>query len=419
MTGQGTVMVSVLACDKCGAPMYPDMKRGGFCCLYCGNFRSFAATEEDFLPPVRFRHKPVEIVEGLLKLGHVAIEERAFAPPPEEARQDRLRPTLEKIRERDPAALEAIGDEASLTMSCPKCGKPLTSRLTDNIFTCPHCGQKFGSRDAVATGRFDTRLVIGKNRLGAYGTCLPFHLSREKAAKRLEALARRFPEDSDGLKHPAEGLAAAYVPISLADLCWKMKVRCERGVFEYYQECLDWAWPYSLAYDIYLLDEMAPWDYGELSVLKPAYLEGNVRLHVGENLGSWKARLPDWILWRKTPQRLRAAFGIERPEILWVSRTLREHKYALLLLPVYYLERRDGDRILRAMVNGQTGLAASLTIDGRGAETLRTVLPDGWPRLSAERTILSPPIPVRSVKSPFLHQRLPFGDALQAMPVRF
>ena len=411
MAGQGTVMVTVLACEKCGAPMYPGMKQGGFCCLYCGNFRPLAVTDEDFLPPVRFRHKPVEIVEGLLKLGHVTIEDSIFAPPPEEAQMDRLRPALEKIRERDPAALEAIGDDACLSLTCPKCGKPLKSRLTDNIFTCPHCGQKFGASDSIATGRFDAKLVIGQ-RYNLHGTCLPFRISREEAAKRLKALARRFPETGVP-ESPSEDLAAAFIPVSLADLRWKMKVRCERGLFEYYQECLDWAWPYLLTYDIYLLDEMAPWDYGELSVLKPAYLEGNVRLHAWENLGSWKARVPDWILWRMAPERLRAAFGIERAEILWVSRDLREHKYALPLLPVYYLERRDGDRILRVMVNGQTGKAAALTIDGRGAETLCTLLPEGWPRLSPERTILSPPIPVRYIRSPFLHQRLEFGDALQ------
>ena len=51
--------ISALTCHKCGAPMYPDMKKGGFSCLYCDTFRPFAVTDEDFAPAVKFRHQPV------------------------------------------------------------------------------------------------------------------------------------------------------------------------------------------------------------------------------------------------------------------------------------------------------------------------------------------------------------------------
>ena len=34
---RGKIAVSVLACIKCGAPMYPDMQKGAMSCAYCGH----------------------------------------------------------------------------------------------------------------------------------------------------------------------------------------------------------------------------------------------------------------------------------------------------------------------------------------------------------------------------------------------
>ena len=208
--------ISALVCHKCGAPMCPDMKKGGFSCLYCDTFRPFAVTDEDFAPAVKFRHQPVKIVEGLLKLGHVAIEvKEALIPPPREERLKRLLPIDRKLLERDAEAFNAFRDESV---------------------------------------------------------------------------------------------------------------------------CLDWAWPRSIIYDIFLMDELAPWDYGELTALKPAYLEGKVQLLASENLGDWQAKIPDWILQRTAPQRLRRAFGLEKIQLRWVSRDIRNHSYGLVLLPIYAME---------------------------------------------------------------------------------
>ena len=78
----GKITVSVLACMKCGAPMYPDMTKGGMSCAYCGHLVPFAHTGEDFEPRMTYRHQPIEIIDGYLKLGHVAIMGRDTLNPP-------------------------------------------------------------------------------------------------------------------------------------------------------------------------------------------------------------------------------------------------------------------------------------------------------------------------------------------------
>ena len=412
---RGKIAISALACVKCGAPMYPDMKRNGMSCLYCGNFHPFMVTDADFTPGIRFRHKPVEVVDGYLKLGHVAImDKKALMPPPASFDERRRGRVDARIAALDAEAFAAMNDEAYFEFNCPHCGNKLQARLTDNIFSCPSCGQRFGDFDQLSTGDFDARLVVGR-AYNLFGKCLPFRIGREEAVLRVESLERRYASELGGDpvgRRAREALTAAYVPVQLADLRWKMEIKCEKGTFWYYQECLDWAWTRSLMYDVFLLDEVAPFDYAEMGILKPAYLEGNVMLLASENLGDWQAAIPDWILQRRTPERLRAAFGVERVEILQVSRDLRKHQYGLLLLPIYFLDRDDTGQT-RVMVNGQTGKAAALVRGGEETEFIRTLEPPAAMRLSAERTMLSPPMPVRYVKKPFLHERLRFEDALE------
>ena len=418
----GMIAVSALACKDCGAPMYPDMTKGGMSCAYCGHFVRFAPTDEDFTPQMTFRHQPLQFVDGFLKLGHVAIMDKdALKPPPPMERKMRRTRLEEKIRAYDAAALDAINDDAYFEMNCPHCGKKLTSRLTDNIFTCPYCSQKFGDFDRLSTGEFDATLIVGR-KYNFFGKCLPFHLHREEAAQAVASLRRRYPNDfaDDNIEERAkEELIAAYVPVQLADFRWKMQVKSERGTFWFYQECLDWAWTRTLMFDAYLFDELAPWDYGEISILKPAYLEGNVRLFASQNIGEWQAAIPSFILQKKTPARLKTAFGLEQCELLQVSRDLRKHKFAFLLLPIYYLDckkdAKENDRQTRVMVNGQTGKTAALVLAEGKDDLIRAIEPTS-PYVftkGGERTMFSPPMPVKYIKQPFLHQRLRIEDALE------
>lgn len=411
MINQQKAVISALACKKCGAPMYPDMKECGFICLYCSSFRPFAVTDEDFAPAVKFRHQPVKIVEGMLKLGHVALEEKgALDPPPMEERLKRLLPIELKLMARDRKAYEALCDESYYELNCPYCSNHLTVSVTESIFTCPYCNQKFGEQNTVSSGKYDERLVLGR-KLNLYSKCLPFKVTRTMAQVRLEGILEKFAK---GTRMVSQKLTAAYIPVQLTDFRWKIKAECERGSFWYYQECLDWAWPRSIIYDIFLLDELAPWDYGELAPLKPAYLEGKVQLLAAENLGDWQAKIPNWILQRTAPRRLRNAFDVKEIKLRWVSRDLRKHNYGLILLPIYAIEYvSEKEETVRAMVNGQTGKAA-LQIATSEGEFTRIIEPEKGCPMSPETTMLSPPIPVRFVKSPFLHERLRFFEALNS-----
>ena len=254
--------------------------------------------------------------------------------------------------------------------------------------------------------------MLGR-KLNLYSKCLPFAVIRSEAEARTESILKDYVKDyvKDTKKFEKE-LTAAYILVQLADLRWKMKVDCERGAFWYYQECIDWAWPRSIIYDIFLLDELSPWDYSELVPLKPAYLEGKVQLLASENLGEWQAKIPDWILQRTSPERLRKAFGLNEIELCWISRDIRKHNYGLVLLPVYAMEiTLEKGIFLRVMINGQTGKAA-LQIASLETEYTRILEPGKKRLLSAESTILAPPIPIIYVKSTFLHKRVSFSEAL-------
>ncbi|WP_027406613.1 hypothetical protein [Anaerovibrio sp. RM50] len=414
-TREGKVSVGVLACNKCGAPMYPDMEKGGFHCAYCGEFFSFALTDADFTPGMTFRHQPLQEIDGYLKLGHVAImDKKALQPPPSVEWHMRRTRLVDKIREYDEAALNAINDKTYIDMNCPHCGKKLTPRLTDNIFTCPHCGQKFGDFGHLSTGDFDEALIVGR-KYNFDGKCLPFNIKPSEARQAISALGRQNRNDflDDDIEARAETeLIAAYVPVQLADFRWKYEVSSDRGTFWFYQECLNWAWVCTLMFDWYLLDELAPWDYGKISIMKPAYLEGNVRLFASQNIGEWQAAIPNYVLQSKIPYWLRSGLGIWQCKLLQASHDLRKHKFAFLLLPIYFLdckrEAGENDRQIRVMVNGQTGKAAALILSPRERDIIRTaepIKPYVFTK-GGERTILSPPMPVKYVKSPFLHEKI-------------
>ena len=67
------------------------------------------------------------------------------------------------------------------------------------------------------------------------------------------------------------------------------------------------------------------------------------------------------------------------------------------------------------MVNGQTGKAAGLVLDEGEDDVIRAIEPT-TPYLftkGGERTMFSPPMPVKYIKQPFLHERLRIEDAFE------
>ena len=62
-----------IKCSSCSGAMYSDQKTASYICPFCG--ASAPWTEENFYRelPITFRHKPVERIDGLIKLGQVEV----------------------------------------------------------------------------------------------------------------------------------------------------------------------------------------------------------------------------------------------------------------------------------------------------------------------------------------------------------
>lgn len=64
-----------IQCEKCGGTMYSDAASTSFICSFCGNKEPWPNSENILDSEIKYRHKPVEVVNGLVKLGHVYFME--------------------------------------------------------------------------------------------------------------------------------------------------------------------------------------------------------------------------------------------------------------------------------------------------------------------------------------------------------
>ena len=64
-----------IQCEKCGGTMYSDAASTSFICSFCGSKEPWPNSENILDSEIKYRHKPVEVVNGLVKLGHVYFME--------------------------------------------------------------------------------------------------------------------------------------------------------------------------------------------------------------------------------------------------------------------------------------------------------------------------------------------------------
>ena len=412
--------IRAIQCRSCGGAMYSDQKAAAYVCAFCGTSVPWTDEQVFWTSPITFRHKPVQIVDGAVKLGHVEV--MTEVDPHNE------RVLSQKYRQNSVAGKLALWDETTtaafagvcrLTFVCPFCGGEFTGKSTQHFFTCSYCSNTFEDEELVRPGGYRREFIMGVGAENVPEKAIPFSVTMTQAQNAARVLAQQFPQEFAGQdieRRLRAEMTAVYIPFSLADLSVKISTRSSRGDFEAYEEIVNWACPDTTLYDIHLLDRLDPWDFGAVIPFDPAFAEGIFRVAATANNAS-RADVIDNLLAERLVADLKEAFGLTKAEIMLWGRDFRKHKSACFLLPVYYLDRRpedgDGARQVRIAVNGQTGKAAALFYQYGREERYATRAPAHPRPMSTEHTVRTPPAAVKRVGSPFLHRALPLDQVLQ------
>lgn len=410
----------VIQCQNCGGAMYSDQKTSSYLCPYCGSTEPW--TEENYYRelPIVFRHKPVEVIDGLLKLSRVDI---SSSMPTLFTRllskEYRLHSVAEKLALWDTTTFKAFAGAYQVKFNCPICNGQVNGDSRQNFFTCPCCGNKLAAAAALKPGTYKKDYVMGVGSECVPERAIPFSITPEQAQSAALQLFQTYPQDFTGQeieKRIVTTMTAVYIPFKLADLSLKARIDSNQGELTTYQEITDWPCPSTTLYDIRLLDQLLPWDFCEVTSFDPAFAEGLFQVAAIANNIS-RIDILDYVLSGRLIENLQETFNLSKiKDVLW-ARDFREHKHGTFLLPVYYIDRRDTDGArdvqIRLAVNGQTGKAAALILQDDKLEVYRTVTPHTYRHFSAESTVCMKPTPVQRVKAPFLHQVLPFEKALK------
>ena len=412
--------VRAIQCRSCGGAMYSDQKTASYVCAFCGSSVPWREEAEFWASPITFRHKPVQVIDGAMKLGHVEV---MSAVDPHDARvlsqKYRQNSIADKLALWDDTTVAAFTGVTQLTFVCPFCGGEFTGESTQHFFTCSYCNNTFEDEQLVRPGGYRREFIMGVGAENVPTRAIPFVITMTQAQNAARMLAQQFPQEfanQDIERRIRTEMTAVYIPFSLADLSIKMAVCSERGDFEAYEEIVNWACPDTTLYDIHLLDRLDPWDFGAVTPFDPAFAEGVFRIAAVANNAS-RADVIDNLLAERLVSDLKDSFALTKAKLLLWGRDLRRHKNATFLLPVYYLDRRveDGEkaRQVRIAVNGQTGSASALFYQYGREECYVTHAPSHPKAMSTEHTVRTPPTAVRRVGSPFLHRTIPLEAALQ------
>ena len=412
--------VRAIQCRSCGGAMYSDQKTASYVCAFCGSSVPWREEAEFWVSPITFRHKPVQVIDGAMKLGHVEV---MSAVNPHNARvlsqKYRQNSIADKLALWDDTTVAAFAGVTQLAFVCPFCGGEFTGESTQHFFTCSYCNNTFEDEQLVRPGGYRREFIMGVGAENVPTRAIPFVITMTQAQNAVRMLAQQFPQEfanQDIERRIRTEMTAVYIPFSLADLSVKMAVRSERGDFEAYEEIVNWACPDTTLYDIHLLDRLDPWDFGAVTPFDPAFAEGVFRIAAVANNAS-RADVIDNLLAERLASDLKDSFALTKAKLLLWGRDFRRHKNATFLLPVYYLDRRveDGEaaRQVRIAVNGQTGKAAALFYQYGREERYVTRAPSHPKAMSTEHTVRTPPTAVRRVGSPFLHRTIPLEAALQ------
>ena len=154
--------VRAIQCRSCGGAMYSDQKAAAYVCAFCGTSVPWTDEQVFWTSPITFRHKPVQIVDGAMKLGHVEV--MTGVDPHDE------RVLSQKYRQNSVAGKLALWDETTtaafagvcrLTFVCPFCGGEFTGESTQHFFTCSYCSNTFEGEELVRPGGYRREFIMG------------------------------------------------------------------------------------------------------------------------------------------------------------------------------------------------------------------------------------------------------------------
>ena len=359
--------IRAIQCRSCGGAMYSDQKAAAYVCAFCGTSVPWTDEQVFWTSPITFRHKPVQIVDGAMKLGHVEV--MTGVDPHDErvlSQKYRQNSVADKLALWDDTTVDAFAGVTQLTFVCPFCGGEFTGESTQHFFTCSYCSNTFEDEELVRPGGYRREFIMGVGAENVPEKAIPFSVTMTQAQNAARVLAQQFPQEFAGQdieRRIRAEMTAVYIPFSLADLSVKMSTHSNRGDFEAYEEIVNWACPDTTLYDIHLLDRLDPWDFGAVIPFDPAFAEGIFRIAATANNAS-RADVIDNLLAERLVADLKDTFDLKKTKIALWGRNFRKHKSATFLLPVYYLDRRaeDGENVrqVRIAVNGQTGKAVAL-----------------------------------------------------------
>lgn len=409
---------TAIKCKECGSPSYFDQKSEGFICPYCGGFTSWASADYRYTLDMVFRHRPIPVIDGLIKLTHVGIGETAVKDmrSPDEMMQ-RTSSLGDLLYGLDKGTFEKWDKREEKFFDCPYCGAKITGFSTQSVFICEYCDNKLMASDVFESGVYGENLVFGYDP-NMYDQALPFKITKAQAVEQLLRLVAQDRSDFAGQdieKRITSELQAIYLPYWVEDISVKATVDTECGQFTFYHDRINWARPQCSLFDIYLLNELNPWDYGESAPFTPAFLENDVRIFAPMN-NDEQVTAPYRMLYRDMPDMLKSTFGLNKVKMLgWVT-DFRRHKYAGINLPIWFLDKpswaKESHLQTRMAVNAQTGKAAALFLEAGKKDYTSTLEVYPPPKMSDECTMYSSPVPVKYIKSPFLFKRFNINEVL-------
>ena len=429
MQDQETIAIK---CKNCGSPSYFDQESQGFACPYCGSFTPWESDYHSNTSEMAFRHLSITLVDGLLKLTHVGGDEDflEYHWLPGELRY-RTGSLDEYLYDFDKGTFDKWFNREEITFDCSFCGAKITGFSTQSVFVCEYCHNKVIASDVFESGAYGEDLVFGDDR-EMYKLALPFKISKAQAIEQLIRLVEEYSSDFAGQdikKRIKSEIQAIYLPYLVEDFSVKATVDTDRGKFTIYQDRINWASPQNSLFDVYLMDRLNPWDYGESTVFTPAFLENDARIFapVKED----KLDVPRHrILYGDIPHMLKSEFGLKDVEIKTWSLYPRRHKYPRINLPVWFLDKtssaKESDLQIRMAVNGQTGKAAAsfLKVGKKdyktaGVDYILSLDPKSQVTMSDESTMYSRPVAIKYVKQPSLYEIYNIEEVLGKQKSKF